>query len=166
MYLGIDIGTGSTKGVLVDSQGRIQRKKVVEHLMSTPRTGWAEFEADTQWWAEVRETCADLMQGLGDESPAGVCVSGMGPCLVLTDEQFTPVRPAILYGVDTRAQEQIANLTQELGADNIVQTCGNALSSQSVGPKMRWVQEHEPENSAKASHWFSAHSFIVAKLTG
>ncbi|MDO4255394.1 MAG: FGGY family carbohydrate kinase [Kocuria sp.] len=166
MYLGVDIGTGSTKGVLVDEHGRIHHKKVVEHMMSTPRTGWAEFDAEAQWWAEIQEICQYLTTACTDQPLDGVCVSGMGPCLVLTDANLTPVRPAILYGVDTRAQEQIDQLTRSLGAEAIVESCGNALSSQSVGPKMRWVRDHEPQNFARSRYWFSAHNYIVAKLTG
>lgn len=166
MFLGIDIGTGSTKGVVVDAHGVIHATRVIEHNISTPKTGWAECDARVQWWGEVQHICQELMGELAGKRLHGVCVSGMGPCLVVTDENMMPVRPAILYGIDTRAQQQIEHITAQLGQENIVATCGNALSSQSVGPKMRWIHDNEPEVFAKARYWFSAHSYISALLTG
>ena len=43
-----------------------------------------------------------------------VGVSGMGPCVLLADDKAEPVRPAILYGVDSRAGEQIEQLNAEI----------------------------------------------------
>src|SRR5690625_6758715 len=60
----------------------------------------------------------------------------MGPCWVLTDEHVYPVRPAILYGVDTRAEDQIVRLTAQLGAEEILARGSCALSSQAAGPKV------------------------------
>ncbi|MCM3330468.1 FGGY-family carbohydrate kinase [Kocuria palustris] len=166
MHIGIDIGTGSTKGVLVDGDGTILRKESVTHTMSSPSTGWAEFDAQQQWWPEIQQISQRLLEGQDANQVHGVCVSGMGPCLVLMEEDFTPVRAAILYGVDTRAFQEIEDLTDQLGDERIVERCGNSLSSQSIGPKMRWVRDHEPKTFARAVRWGSAHSYILGMLTG
>ena len=73
-------------------------------------------------------------------SLAGMCVSGVGPCLVLCDDDLRPLRPAILYGVDTRATAEIESLTAEFGEQKILDRAGTLLSSQAVGPKMEWVR--------------------------
>jgi xylulokinase len=70
---------------------------------------------------------------------AGVCISGVGPCLVLCDADDKPVRPAILYGIDMRATAEIDELTQRFGAEEIFARGGKALSAQAVGPKALWV---------------------------
>ena len=44
-----------------------------------------------------------------------VCVSGIGPCLCPLDAPGRPLRPAILYGIDTRAEREIAELTARSG---------------------------------------------------
>src|SRR5699024_6762527 len=80
--------------------------------------------------------------------------AGMGPCAVLTDEHGDPVRPAILYGVDTRAEDQIVRLTAQLGAEEILARGSCALSSQAAGPKVAWVAQHEPEAYARARRLF------------
>ena len=145
LLLGIDMGTGSTKGVLVDSAGVVVATATVAHTMSLPRPGWAEVDAESTWWAEVCEISTRLTAEMpAGASLAAMCVSGVGPCLVLCDDALTPLRPAILYGVDTRATAEIASLTKEFGAEAILERSGTLLSSQAVGPKLEWVRRHEP----------------------
>jgi xylulokinase len=167
LLLGIDMGTGSTKGVLVDASGIVIASKTITHSMSLPRAGWAEVDAEGLWWREVCEVSSALMA----EVPAGsalaaMCVSGVGPCLVLCDDQLTPLRPAILYGVDTRATAEIALLTEEFGEANILEQAGTLLSSQAVGPKLEWVRRNEPQVFDRATGWYGSNSYIAAKLTG
>lgn len=166
MFLGIDIGTGSSKAVLVTADGRITDTATVRHQVSLPHPGQAEFDAEGIWWAEIRDLCAQLFAHRSAQGLAGVCVSGMGPSLVVTDADFTPLRPAILYGIDTRASQEILDLNEEFGPGRIFADCGKSLSSQAVGPKLRWIRNHEPEVFARAKYWFGLNSFIVAKLTG
>jgi xylulokinase len=166
VFLGIDIGTGSSKAVLADSDGAVIDTATVHHTVSLPRPGWAEFDAENTWWGEVRQLCGQLFSRNDARDVAGVAVSGMGPCLVVTDSASVPLRPAILYGVDTRAGQEIAELNEEFGAARIAAQGGKALSSQSVGPKLRWLARNEPEIFAAATRWYSCSSFLVQKLTG
>ncbi|MEH3140002.1 MAG: FGGY-family carbohydrate kinase [Mycobacterium kyogaense] len=165
--LGIDMGTGSTKGVLVDSSGIVLATETITHGMDLPRPGWAEFDAEAVWWREVCAISKALMAHQpASASLAGVCVSGVGPCLVLCDADLRPLRPAILYGIDTRAHAEIESLTAELGEDRILERAGTLLSSQAVGPKIEWVRNHEPHVFDAAAGWYGSNSFIAAKLTG
>jgi xylulokinase len=166
VFLGIDIGTGSSKAVLAASDGRVIDTAAVYHTVSLPRPGWAEFDAEGTWWAEVRRLCSELFARNDARQVEGVAVSGMGPCLVVTDASHVPLRPAILYGVDTRATREIEELNEEFGAERLAAEGGKALSSQSVGPKLRWIARNEPGVFAAARYWFSCSSFLVAKLTG
>lgn len=166
LLLGIDIGTGSTKGVLCRPDGEVVATATRPHTMDLPRPGWAEVDAEGVWWDDVVGVCRELLAGRDPATVAGVCVSGVGPCLLLCDDDLRPVRPAILYGIDTRASEEIVELTARLGQDALVQRCGKALSSQAVGPKMLWVQRHEPQSWDRAAGWYNSSSFVVARLTG
>ncbi|MGZ5378288.1 MAG: FGGY-family carbohydrate kinase [Mycobacterium sp.] len=167
VLLGIDMGTGSTKGVLVDASGSVLASEVITHSMNLPRPGWAEVDAEALWWHEVCEISAALMAQVPRGGVvAGMCVSGAGPCLVLCDDDLRPLRPAILYGVDTRASVEIEALTAELGEHNILDRAGTLLSSQAVGPKLEWVRRHEPEVFEQARGWYGSNSYIAAKLTG
>ncbi|WP_099040330.1 FGGY-family carbohydrate kinase [Mycobacterium neglectum] len=167
LLLGIDLGTGSTKGVLVDKAGSVVASESIAHSMDLPRPGWAEVDAEDLWWREVCSISAALMAKMpAGASLAGMCVSGVGPCLVLCDDNLRPLRPAILYGVDTRAAAEIESMTAELGEQNILDRAGTLLSSQAVGPKLEWVCRHEPEVFDRATGWYGSNSYIGAKLTG
>ncbi|MBN9101722.1 MULTISPECIES: FGGY-family carbohydrate kinase [unclassified Pseudonocardia] len=160
-FLGVDVGTGSTKGVLVDGSGTVLATAVRPHTVSRPHPGHVEMDADV-WWDEF----VSITRELGAEGVSAVGVSGMGPCVALANSCDEPVRPAILYGVDTRATEQIARLTTELGRDDVLERCGSLLSTQAVGPKIAWVAEHEPEVAARARRLYMPASFLAQRLTG
>lgn len=165
--LGIDVGTSSTKGVLVDTGGRIMASATRAHDVSRPRVGHVEMDAGV-WWEEFISLSLQLIADAAGQEPdvISVGVSGMGPCVLLADHLGTPVRPAILYGVDTRATEQVAAMTAELGADQILRVGGSALSSQAAGPKIVWVAETEPTLFARAHRFFMPASWLVHQLTG
>ena len=166
--LGVDVGTSSTKGTLVALDGTILATAVREHSVSRPAPGHVEMDAEI-WWEEfldiARELTADGAADVTAEVTA-IGVSGMGPCVLLTDERGEPVRPAILYGVDTRAGDEIRHLTNVLGREEIVAHCGGMLTSQAAGPKVAWVARHEPEVYARARRLFMPASYLAFRLTG
>ena len=162
--LGVDVGTSSTKGVLVALDGTILRSTVREHTVQRPAPGHVEMDARI-WWDEFVAIAQELTAP-ADVEVTAVGVSGMGPCVVLTDEAGTPVRPAILYGVDTRAERQITHLTNVLGREDIVAHCGAGLTSQAAGPKITWVVQNEPEVYARTRRVFMPSSYLAFRLTG
>lgn len=167
LVIGIDMGTGSSKGVLADAGGTVLATETVPHETSMPRPGWVEVDPERVWWQEICTISSALMAAKpADGDVVAICVSGVGPCLVLCDADLRPTRPAILYGVDTRASAEIAELTEQLGAEQILADAGTLLSSQAVGPKMLWVRNHEPEVWARSARWYGSNSYIAAKLTG
>jgi|SRR5665647_105757 len=163
-FLGVDIGTSSSKGVLVAEDGEILHTAVGEHTVSRPAPGHVEMDPEV-WWEEF-VALAEELTAPGDVDVAAVGVSGMGPCVLLTDESGTVLRQAILYGVDTRASAQIERLDAELGREAILNRAGSVLSSQAVGPKIAWVREHEPEVYARARRLFMPASWLTHRLTG
>jgi xylulokinase len=165
VVLGIDIGTASAKGVLATPEGDVVATAVREHALSLPRTGWAEHDVEAVWWAGVLALCRELVPAARG-GLAGVSVSGIGPCVVPCDAAVRPLRPAILYGIDTRATEETAELEERFGADAILARGGSALSSQALGPKLLWLRRREPELWSRATGWHMASSFVVARLTG
>ena len=165
--LGIDIGTSSTKAVLATVRGKVLATVTRPHKTAMPRPGWAEHDADAVWWADVRDAARALLARAGAGTRlGGVCVSGIGPCLLVADADGTPLRPAILYGIDTRASAEIDELTARLGADAILSLGGSPLTSQAVGPKLLWLSRHEPATWAASRRMFMASSYAVWRLTG
>ncbi|MDQ2845289.1 MAG: FGGY-family carbohydrate kinase [Actinomycetota bacterium] len=162
--VGVDIGTASSKGVLVGLDGEVLATATREHQVQRPRSGHVEMDGAI-WWEEFAAIAGELVQGSGADV-VSVGVSGMGPCLLLEDGNGGLLGPAILYGVDTRAGRQIDELNAQLGADAIIDRGGSALSSQAVGPKVAWVAENEPELFCKARRMFMPSSYLVLRLTG
>ena len=167
LLLGIDIGTSSSKGVLTRPDGQLVAQAVREHATSRPLPGRAEHDAEAVWWHDFTALARELTAGAPEgERIAGVGISGIGPVLLPADEHDVPLRPAILYGVDTRAGDQIAELTARYGEDEIMRRCGSALTSQALGPKLAWVRQREPEVYGRTRRWYMASSFLVRRLTG
>lgn len=168
--LGIDIGTSSTKGVLVDMGGQVLATVTREHQVCRPRPGWVEMDAGI-WWDEFVTIARELLGPSGEPDDlrnrvAAVGVSGMGPCVLVTDSEGQPLRPAILYGVDMRATAQIERLTAELGGDEaIAARTGSSLSTQAVGPKLAWIADEEPAVFARSRRLFMPSSWLAWKLT-
>lgn len=167
LLVGIDVGTQSSKGVLVRPDGTLVAEARAQHGMDVPRPGWAEQDADTVWWADVCSIARRLVAAVpaGDRI-AGVGVSAIGPTVLLLDSAGRPLRPAILYGVDTRATAQIAALEARHGADVLGAWSGMDLSSQATGPKIAWLAEHEPQVYAAARWFVTATTYLVHRLTG
>jgi xylulokinase len=167
-YLGIDIGTYESKGVLVDSDGQVIATAAHPHRMHVPRPGWAEHDAEKDWWRDF----VTISRSLLDQSridPAQIRAigpSGIGPCMLPVDEAGTPLMNAVLYGVDTRAAREIEELTDQIGVERLLSECGNALTSQSVGPKILWLKKNRPELFARTHKVLNSSSFLVHKLTG
>jgi xylulokinase len=166
LVVGVDVGTGSSKGVLATADGVVIAKAMRRHQMSLPHSGHAEMDAETIWWGEVVSICRELALHARGHTIAGLCVSGIGPCVLVTDDDLTPLRPGILYGIDSRASAEIEELTERFGADSILDRAGSELSSQAVGPKLLWIRRHEPEVWARTRRWFGSSSYVVARLTG
>lgn len=167
LLLGVDIGTYSAKGVLCTPAGEVLAQATIEHDLSLPRPGWAEHDPDAVWWGEfvglTRLLLGDRFRG---EDIAGVAVSAIGACLLPVDADGSALRAGILYGIDTRASEEIALLNAQFGEDAMFDLAGMALTSQAIGPKILWLKRHEPEVYAAARWFYTASSFIVQKLTG
>ena len=167
--LGVDIGTGSSKGVLIESvSGTVLAQSTIPHGVSLPHPGWVEQDAETIWWGEFVQIVKDLLQesGVAPREILGVGVSGIGPCVLPVDEEFNPLRPAILYGIDTRATAEIEQYLQDLGEEEVFRRAGCELSASAVAPKILWLYNNEPEVYNKARWFLTCQNFIVARLTG
>ncbi|MEW6420712.1 MAG: FGGY-family carbohydrate kinase [Deinococcota bacterium] len=167
LLIGIDVGTYSSKGVLVTLDGRVLRQHALPHGISLPAPGHVEQDAEAVWWADTLALLREVLkEPYSGADVAGIALSAIGPTLLPLDESGRPLRPGILYGVDTRAGAQIGALNREIGEDTIFAHSGMALTSQAIGPKIRWLRECEPEVWARARTLTTASSYLTFRLTG
>lgn len=168
LFLGVDVGTYETKGVLTDASGAIVATAAHGHEMIVPRAGWAEHRAEADWWAGLVAVTRAVTEksGAAAGEVAAIAVSAIGPCMVPVDRDGQALMNAVLYGVDTRAAAEVAELTQAIGEATLLDRCGNLLTSQSVGPKILWLARNRPEVFAAADGIGSSTTWIVERLTG
>lgn len=167
ILIGVDIGTNSSKGVACDVTGAVLATARAEHSVSVPHPGWLEHDADAVWWRDFCLITRQLMAALPSGSRvAAVSPSACGPCLLPLDRAGKPLRPGILYRVDSRASEQIKALVERYGQRAIRRLGASRLTSQSVGPKILWVRDNEPDVYARTAHYLTATGYVVFKLTG
>ncbi|MFO1539754.1 MAG: FGGY family carbohydrate kinase [Chloroflexota bacterium] len=166
--LGVDIGTFESKGVLADAEGRVVALATRPHEMLVPQPGWAEHRPDADWWGDTVAIVRELLatSGVDPTAIAAVATSAIGPCMLPVDADGRPLMNGVLYGVDTRASAQIASLNARWGEERIIALCGNALTSQMVGPKILWLRETHPELFARTATVMSSTSYLVLRLTG
>lgn len=167
LLLGIDVGTYSSKGVVCTAEGEVLASATIEHGLSMPRPGWAEHDADEIWWGEFAGLTRQLLaDGISGADIGGIAVSAIGACMLPVDSGGRALRPGVLYGIDTRAVKEIADLTGMYGNDALLRKSGMVLTSQSIGPKILWLRRNEPEIFARTHKFLTASSYIVHRLTG
>lgn len=166
--LGVDIGTSGSSGAIVDSDLNVVATAEVTHGTDFPQQGWAEHDAEDIWWADLVRLSRDLLArtDIDPEEITGIGVSALHTNMLPLDENGAPLRPAILYGIDTRTQEEIELLNDRIGEDRIYDVCGNRLTFQSVGPKVLWYKRNEPDLFDRTEMILDATGYVVYRLTG
>ena len=126
-FLGIDIGTFESRGILIDESFRVAADASVPHGMDNPQPGWFEQDAEAVWWGDLCKLCRTLIKqsGIRPEQIACVGTSALGTDCLPVDEQGRPLRPAILYGIDARASEEAAWLTEHYGQARVQELFGH-----------------------------------------
>jgi xylulokinase len=166
-FLGIDVGTGGSRAVLVDERGRVVASATVEHEpFASPQTGWAEQDA-RDWWrasaAAVRSVLA--RDGVRAEEIGGVGLTGQMHGSVLLDERGEVLRPALIW-CDQRTDAECRALTERVGAARLVElTCNPALTGFTL-PKLLWVRGHEPEVWRRTRSVLLPKDYVRLRLTG
>lgn len=165
--LGIDVGTGGTRALIVDQKGRILASATEEHTpFASPRIGWAEQHPD-DWWAACQKAVPRALQraGLRGDDIACLGFSGQMHGAVMLDESGRVVRPALIW-CDVRTDAQCRQLTAKIGAERIIQlTCNPALTNFTL-TKLLWVRENEPENWKRVRSVMLPKDYVRYQLTG
>src|SRR5215813_2209997 len=166
-FLGIDVGTGGTRAVLIDAEGRVAASATVEHApFASPQTGWAEQDPRDWWRAAtlaIREVLAK--SGTKPEEIEGIGFSGQMHGSVLLNERGEVLRPAILW-CDQRTDAQCLAITAEIGATRLIElTCNPALTGFTL-PKLLWVREFEPDIWQQARTVLLPKDYVRFRLTG
>jgi len=164
--LGLDIGTTSTIGVLIEPAGRTLGVASRPVDLRSDHIGWAE-EDPRQWWANVGAIVRDLMHssGLAPKDIAAVGVTGMLPAVVLLDDEGRLLRPSIQQS-DARCGAEVDEMRSEVDEVAFLAKAGNGVNQQLVAAKLRWLERHEPEVFKRIGTVFGSYDYVNWRLTG
>jgi len=167
LLLGIDVGTGGSRAVVINETGQIVASATVEHEpFASPQTGWAEQDPD-DWWRASIAAIRDVLShdNVSPDEIAAVGLSGQMHGSVLLNERDEVVRPALIW-CDQRTDKQCEQLTQQIGAEQLIKlTCNPALTGFTL-PKMLWVRDNEPEAWQQVRSVLLPKDYVRFRLTG
>jgi xylulokinase len=167
MFLGVDVGTGGTRAVLIDRTGRLVASFASEHqAIRSEHIGWAEQEPE-DWWRAAREAIAGAMAASGSAGSEieAVGLTGQMHGCVMLDRDGAVLRPALIW-CDQRTQPQCDWLTEKIGFERLIElTCNPALPNFTL-TKLLWVREHQPEIFARIAHVLCPKDYVRYRLTG
>jgi len=166
LLLGLDIGTTSTIGVVIDDRGNALAVESRLATLHSDHPNWAEEDPE-EWWRNVGDICRALLSrpGIAAAGIAGVGVTGMLPAVILLDADGRPLRRSIQQN-DARAIEELESFRRCMTEERFLALSGTGYSQQLVGPKLMWLRRHEPATFAAARQVVGASDFITQRLSG
>lgn len=158
---GLDIGTTGCKCTVFDEQGKYLNKAYRDYPVRR-EVGRHEIDIST-----IMDGVYEVIHEMAVRYPdiAGLGVTSFGETFVLTDENGTPLHPAMLY-TDPRGGEECRQLTARLGAEKICRITGLRPHEMYSISKMMWIKKHRPEIYRAAKHVFLMEDYVVFHLTG
>jgi len=166
-FLGLDIGTGGSRGLLVDEEGQVRHAFTAPHEdMRMERPLWAEQRPEN-WWDAAQAAIQGVLRdsGLTGADVKAVGLSGQMHGLTLLDANDRVIRPALIW-CDQRSQPQVDWINKHLGVDFVVKSTANPMLTGFTLPKLLWVRDHEPEKFARVRKVLLPKDYIRFQLTG
>jgi xylulokinase len=165
--LGLDIGTGGTRAVLIDENGQVVASAASEHApFRSPHPGWAEQDPE-DWWRAAQIAIRDVLTSTGTAPSAigAVGLTGQMHGAVMLDADGKVLRPSLIW-CDQRTDAQCDWLHERMGRERLIElTCNPALPNFTL-TKLLWVRDHEPEIFARIAHVLCPKDYVRFRLTG
>lgn len=162
--LSFDVGTTGLKTIVISQEGRILKHCNIEYGIVQEQEGFAEQDPAVWWDAAVKSMQIVLTGEIRKELRA-IGVSGQFQSLVMLDQNFNPLRKAILW-CDHRGEEILPEITNMVGGEKLFSITANpALSGSSVS-FLLWVKRYEPHIYEQCRHIMLPHEYIRFRLTG
>ena len=163
--LGIDIGTGGTRAVLVGATGVVLAVETADHPpFASPRPGWAEQDPD-DWWRAAVFVIRKIADKFPADSVAAIGVTGQMHGSVLLDKCDRPLRPALLW-CDQRTEKQCDEITRTVGGKRLIKLVSNPAITGFTLPKLLWVREHEPKVWKQVKSILLPKDYVRYRLSG
>jgi xylulokinase len=173
MFLGIDVGTGGTRAVLINRSGKVLASHSAEHApVHSAHIGWAEQDPE-DWWRAAQEAIVGALKAAaaaghtaGSEGEVeAVGLTGQMHGCVMLDAEGRVLRPALIW-CDQRTQPEADWLTEKIGYERLIQLVANPALPNFTLTKLLWVRKHQPEIFAKIAHVLCPKDYVRFRMTG
>ncbi len=165
--LGIDVGTGGSRALVIDESGRLVAAASADHApFRSPRTGWAEQDP-VDWWRASVEAVRRVLAAGGVKASAirGIGLSGQMHGAVLLDPAGEVIRPAIIW-CDQRTEQECAWLEATIGASRLIELTANPALTNFTLTKLLWVRSHEPALWTRVRRVLLPKDYVRFRLSG
>lgn len=165
LLLGIDLGAGSLKAVLIDASGAVLGEGSEAVTTHAPQPSWSEQDP-ADWW---RALCAAVPRALAAsgrnaDEIAGIAMTAGAHIQVLEDASGKVLRRAIMWN-DQRSHAEVARL-RDAADGRIVELAYNRCSTTWTLPQLDWVRKNEPDVVRRTRRVYLAKDWLRAQLTG
>ncbi|MFN7920811.1 MAG: xylulokinase [Bryobacteraceae bacterium] len=166
-WLGLDIGTGGSRALLVNAQGEVTQGFTALHEdMRMERPLWAEQRPEN-WWDAAQAAIRGVLAQAGVTGAAvtGVGLSGQMHGLTMLDASDQVIRPALIW-CDQRSQAQVDWINRTAGKENVLRWIANPVLTGFTLPKLLWVRDNEPRQFERLRRVLLPKDYIRFQLTG
>jgi len=163
LILAVDIGTGATKAVLFDTDGRAVSIARVHYPVRTPHKGWSEQQPAVVFdgvLAAIREATWSL---LDDDRVLGVAFSSQLYSVLAVDGEGEPLTNSIIWS-DTRSEGAAQALKQLPDASGIHQRTGCPVDAVYPLAKIRWLKDNL--DLPRDVRFVSIKEYVISRLVG
>jgi xylulokinase len=166
-WLGIDIGTGGSRALLVDGSGNVIAAYTVAHEeIHMEHALWAEQRPEN-WWDAAAEAVRGVLAraGVTGEAVRGVGLSGQMHGLVVLDAASEVIRPSLIW-CDQRSQAQVDYVNAKVGKAKVLECIANPVLTGFTLPKLLWVRDNEPALYERVRKVLLPKDYVRFRLTG
>ncbi|KAA8998381.1 gluconokinase [Paenibacillus spiritus] len=166
LYVGLDIGTTSTKVFAYDEQGNIRGSGQSGYSLLVPEPGRAEQRPDDIVRAVTEAfRLAKIASGAKAGDIAAVGVSTAMHSLMAVDGDGHPLTPLVTWA-DNRSAPQIGELKRRGLDQRLYELTGTPVHPMSPLGKLLWWRENQPEMFAKAAKFISIKEYVFHRFFG
>jgi len=165
--LGLDAGTTSFKGILVDDYGKIISVASREYSLNFSGNDIVEIDPEVYWKSTVgiiRQLLAE--SNIPPEDILALAFSSQGETLVCVDDKGKPLRNAIIW-MDNRSVSEAETMKEDWSGQAILEKTGQTeILPLWPATRIMWLRDHEPVIFKKTNKFLLVADYLLFRLTG